>query len=330
MRVSDDTRVCAYCGKATLAGTEEPEHAIPAAINGRFTTRSVCVPCNRWAGQEIDQPWLNDPFVLDVRFEARIPDRRGKLLQRSPLLAGVTEDGRRIELGPDGIPELRNSVVRRDPETGEVHIVAPDQETLDKLVDRERKKAEADGKTFTAGAQGAMSERPQVSGTAMVSPGRWERMAAKAALALLAEARPAGWRRSLSAELLRTRMRDAKRAVSEVPLVSSDAVEAFAASPASAINVLTVGGHPILNVSLVGILTIRFALAGDLKGADLAWVSDPLDPRRSFSGTLGEVVYERHRARSGTSDGRVPLESAAAHDFLALFWRAEPPRTPSL
>ena len=58
--------------------------------------------------------------------------------QRSPLLTGVTEDGRRIGLSPDGIPELLNSIVRGDPETGEVHIVAPDQPTLDELATRSK------------------------------------------------------------------------------------------------------------------------------------------------------------------------------------------------
>lgn len=296
MSVSDDSTVCAYCGEPGLAGNEEPEHAIPAAINGRFATRAVCGPCNRWAGQEIDQPWLHDPFVLDVRFHARIPDRRGKLLQRSPLLAGVTEDGRRIELGSDGTPELRNSVVRRDPESGEVQVLAPDQATLDKLLERERKKAEAEaeGRSWTAGAQSAMSDRPQLSATGIVWPGRWERMAAKASLALLAEVQPAAWRRSPSAVLLRARMRDMSR--SQILLSSSEAVRSFAASPATAISLTTVSGTAILNASLLGVFTVPFALADDLKRIDLAWVSDPVDPSRSCSGTLAEVVYQRHRA----------------------------------
>lgn len=294
--MNDDSTVCAYCGRPTLTGNDEPEHAIPAAINGRFTTRAVCVPCNRWAGREIDQPWLNDPFVLEVRFEARVPDRRGKVLERSPFRTGVTQDGRRIELGPDGTPKLLNSVVRRDRETGEVHIVAPDQVTLDMLVERERRKAEPEGKSWTAGRQSTTSDRPRVSGTGMVWPGRWERMAAKASLALLAEVQPAAWRRSPSAVLLREKLRDMNRAVSQVGLYSSEAVESFAASPATAISVMTVGARPILNVSLVGIFTVRFALADDLKGTDQAWVSDPLDPRRSCSGTFTEVIYARHRA----------------------------------
>lgn len=294
--MSDDSTICAYCGEPTLAGGEEPEHAIPAAINGRFTTRAVCVPCNRWAGQEIDQPWLNDPFVLELRFAERIPDRRGKLVHRSPLLAGVAEDGRRIDLGSDGTPELRNSVVRRDAQTGEIEVVAPDQATLDTLIERERKKAEAEGKTWTPGQQRAASDRPHITVTAHVSPGQWERMAAKASLALLAEALPAAWRCSSSADLLRRTMRDMNRTVSQVQLFSSEAASTFAASPATAINVMTVAGRALLNASLLGVFTVRFALGDDLQGTDLAWVSDPLDPSRSFSGSLRQVVYERHRA----------------------------------
>lgn len=232
---------------------------------------------------------------MDLRFQAGIPDRRGKLLQRSPLLTGVTEDGRRIELGLDGTPELRNSVIRRDPETGEVHIRAPDQPTLDKLIDRERRRAEAEGKTWKRGRQTPVSDQPHVSGSAIVVPGRWERMAAKVSLALLAEAQPPVWRGSPSAALLRATMRNKNRPVSQIRLLSSKAVRSFAAPPATAITVITVGGRPILNVSLLGIFSVRFALADDLNGIDVVWVSDPLEPGRSFTGRLAQV-YQRQRA----------------------------------
>jgi len=121
-------------------------------------------------------------------------------------------------------------------------------------------------------------------------------MAAKASLALLAEALPAAWRCSSSADLLRRTMRDMNRTVWQVQLFSSEAASTFAALPAAAINVMTVAGRPLMNASLLGVFTVRFALADDLQGADLAWVRDPLDPSRSFSGSLGQVVYERHRA----------------------------------
>lgn len=93
-----------------LTGSEEFEHALPAAIGGRLTTNTVCVPCNRWAGRDIDQPWLDDPFVLDCHFEHQIPDRRGTI-NSSPFLTGKTEDWRWVSLGRDGVPVLRNAGV---------------------------------------------------------------------------------------------------------------------------------------------------------------------------------------------------------------------------
>lgn len=223
--------ICAYCGHARLTGDEEPEHAIPAAINGRYTTRTVCVPCNRWAGRYIDSPWLNDPIVMDIRCTSQVPDRRGKVLQRSPLLAGTAEDGRRVALVPDGQPVLLNSVVdRRD---DQVRIIAPDEATLAALIEREKRKVEADGKTWIPGVSQPGEDRPYVEFTGEISPAVWERMGAKMGLAILADTMPADWRSSTSAELLRTRMRDMSRTTSEVRLLSTDASDAFAATPAT-------------------------------------------------------------------------------------------------
>ena len=291
-----DSAYCAYCAEAVLDGSEGPEHAVPAAINGRFTTPSVCTPCNGWAGNEIDQPWLNDPFVLDARFAHRIPDRRGRLVKRSPWLAGVTDDGARVALGRDGVPVMRNSVVERDETTGTVRITAGDQATLDGLIDRERRRAERQGRSWTTGEQQALSTRPQVTGSVESSPGLWERLAAKAALALLAEARSAAWRRSPSAQILRERMRNMNLTVADVELFRDEVIASFAATPATAVIVRTVGPHVTLSVSLLGIFTLRFLLAEDLRGVDLAWVSDPVMPAHSCHGTLGEVLHARHVA----------------------------------
>jgi hypothetical protein len=91
-------------------------------------------------------------------------------------------------------------------------------------------------------------------------------------------------------------MRDMSRTVSQVQLLSSRTVAPFALPPATAISVLTVGRRAVLNVSLLGIFTVRFLLGEDLVGSDITWVSDPLDPSRSFQGMVAQVIYERHRA----------------------------------
>ena len=154
MNEDEDKQLCAYCGTPALTGAEEPEHIFPAAINGRLTTRTVCVSCNRAAGREIDQPWLTDPFVLDLRFSQRIPDRRGNVLERSPMLTGMTDDGRRVTMRPDGTPVQMNTPVKFDEQTGEYTISAGDQAALDDQLEKQRRKAEKQAKAFTAVSRG--------------------------------------------------------------------------------------------------------------------------------------------------------------------------------
>jgi hypothetical protein len=286
--------ICSYCAKATLTGDDEPEHAIPAAINGRYTTRTVCVSCNRWAGQYIDFPWLNDPIVLDVRRTAKVPDRRGNLLQRSPLLAGTTDDGRRVALGADGKPVLLNSVVDRGDD--QVRIIAPDEATLDALMEREKRKAEATGKTWTPGVSQRREDRPYVEVSSEISPAVWERMGAKMGLAILADTMPSDWRTSSSADLLRTRMRDMSRPASQASLLPTDASDPFAAAPATAITITSITRKSVLSVSLMGIFTVRFLLAADCANVDLTVVSDPINQAHSAKGTLAQVIYQRHKA----------------------------------
>lgn len=286
--------VCVYCAGAVLIGLEPPEHALPAAIGGRLTTDAVCEPCNTWAGRHIDQPWLDDPFVGHARFMHRIPDRRGGVLEHDPLLAGTTAEGQQIRMDRDGRPVALNSVVQRDEAGGEVRIIAKDQADLDRLLAREAKKAAAAGRTVDVGeGPTTVVDAPHVEGRAKVVPGQWERMAAKATLALLSTTQDPGWRRSGSADILRAVMLDLDRPAHAVRLMPTDDFEPFAAAPASAIVVTPLRGRPTAIASLLCNFSIAFELEDDLAGVDIAWVCDPLDPDRSFTGSMGLVVGRR-------------------------------------
>ncbi|MEJ7783724.1 MAG: HNH endonuclease [Solirubrobacteraceae bacterium] len=285
--------ICAYCGQASLTGSERAEHILPAAINGRLTTKTVCDNCNTWAGQNIDQPWLDDLFVRVTRYEHKVPDRRGNIIESDPLLGGQTADGVRIRIGRDGKPTALNSPVKRDDDAGEVHIIAKDEEDLKRLMKREITKAEAAGKAVSFGQAQPTSRRPAVQVTNCIVPGRWERMAAKLMLGLLADTQPEAWRLADSARDLRQRMRDAPRPANQVRLEPTEAFEPFAAKPCTAAVVVTLDGHAIGRVSLMGMWAITLALCDDLLGVDLAYVSDPLRPSKNVLGGIEHVVGTR-------------------------------------
>lgn len=286
--------ICAYCGEPKLTGTENPEHVLPAAINGRFTTRSVCGDCNEWAGEKVDQPWLEDPFVGHTRFVHEIPNRYGKLIEFDPLLTGETEDGTRIAIDRDGRPHALNSPIVYDEEADQYTIKAKDHEDAERLRGRFERRAEDEGKTAELGPMEERSEHPQVEGAAVIHPGHWARMAAKVTLGYLAETRPPEWRTSPTAEMLRNRMRDFDSGP-EFPLLSADDFARFAPSPATALVLTSVADGVSALVSLMGIFVVRMSLGDDMEGIDRAWVSDPVDPARSVEGTLREVVGLRNK-----------------------------------
>jgi hypothetical protein len=285
--------VCAYCAQQALTGNEDPEHVLPAAINARLTTNAVCNPCNRWAGRYIDQPWLDDVFVGHARFVHQIPDRRGKVLTHDPFLVGTTKDGTQIRMGKDGRPIALNSPVKRNPDTGDIQIIARNQADLDRLLAREIKKAEAAGKKLTAGKAQEVSHQPRVEASHQITPGAWERMAAKAVLGLLANTQPPAWRTSASADMLRQRLRNLDRPVNEVQMREAKIFHAFASAPASAVNIITIANRPCAGVSLLGTFAFYLELADDMRGVDITWVSDPMQPDRCAQGPLAEVLAKR-------------------------------------
>jgi hypothetical protein len=286
-------RRCAYCAEPNLTGEEPPEHPFAAAIKGRFVTYTVCQLCNEWAGEAIDQPWLNDVHVGHVRFLHAIPDRRGDVLKYDPLLAGVTADGRQIRLGRDGKPVALNSPVHRDRQTGEVQIHAKDEEHLNKLVERERRRAEAAGKHFHVGEPDRIEDQPEIRAKGKIFPSVWERMAAKIALALLAETQSADWRTSGTAADLRAVIHGPNRPQRDVAMLPGAIFAAFAPSPCSALVIATRAGRAYADVSLIGAFAFSVPLGAELVGADVAWVSDPKEPSGDVRGTFAEVVAAR-------------------------------------
>ena len=282
---------CVYCVEPVLTGSDDPEHAVPAAINGRFTTRAVCVNCNRWAGEEIDRPWLDDPFVRHVRFVHRIPDRRGNTIESDPLLTGTTASGRRITIGRDGRPKQLNSPVDRSKAPSEFSISARDHQDLDRLIDRELRKAGKTREDVDLPSPRVVEDQPAVKVQLEMNPSRWERIAAKMTLALLGENRAPEWRLGSSAGILRERMRD--REIKDVRMQRADSFRAFAAEPSTAIVVSSMRGVPAAFVSLLGVFAIMFPLTEDLRDVELGWVSDPLDPCASVSGPIARVAGAR-------------------------------------
>lgn len=55
--------ICAYCGLDRLDGKQKPEHPIPAVLDSEIVVFTICNECNRRAGREVDQPFLDDTVI---------------------------------------------------------------------------------------------------------------------------------------------------------------------------------------------------------------------------------------------------------------------------
>jgi hypothetical protein len=83
------------------------------------------------------------------------------------------------------------------------------------------------------------------------------------------------------------------RKADDVPLRPATAYEVVAPRPCSTVALHPFVKQPAAVVSLMGIFQLAIPLANDLSGLDVAWVSDPLEPSRSCSGSLAEVIGMR-------------------------------------
>lgn len=151
--------------------------------------------------------------------------------------------GQRVTVGRDGRPRALHPLVREH--EGERHITARSEAELAAIQRRLRERAERDGNTYHEGPAEISQERPAIEGRVCVSPGAWERMAAKVVLGVASEALPEMWRQSSAAAALRERLHDLERRADAVRLrPTPDFVGMLAPEPCSFVSSSTRSGSP--------------------------------------------------------------------------------------
>lgn len=262
-----------------------------------MVVRTVCEVCYGWAGEEIDQPFLADDFILLLRAEHDIRDPRGGLKRqrriRSPLARGFTADGIRITADENWIPSMTGRILE-DEAAGEYRIVAGTHEELRKLTDRVVRRATAKGLTATPRDIEEAAIQPEITGTLEIRPWVWRREIAKVALACGSVAYPENWRLSADAQLLRTWLRD----LSALPydhcpierVVETELQHVFLA-PAHGMFFMRgrSSNQTILTVVLFG--DIAFKIPVDTTGRPVPQVAWHLDPERPSE--QGETTFDR-------------------------------------
>jgi hypothetical protein len=203
--VANPRELCAYCLAAVLTGDEKPEHPIPASLGASLTVSTVCDECNTWTGREIDQPFLADSLLQAHRNVAGQRDpRRGKKarLVASPLLQGHTAEGDFITVDPEsGKPMRRSRIV--DLGEDRQQIRASSQDEAERLLERARKRATAEGKEIKIEEEERGEFQPEITVNFSMRTDAWRREAAKIGLAVGSLVYPPSWRSSEDAHRLR-------------------------------------------------------------------------------------------------------------------------------
>ena len=201
----EPSELCAYCLTVLLTGGEKPEHAIPASLGASLTVRTVCDACNEWTGREIDQPFLADSLLQAGRSLAGQRDpRRGKKSRpiASPLLQGYTADGDFFTVDPETNKPVRRSRIV-DLGEGRQQIRASSPEEAERLLERARKRAVAEGKEIKIENEEHREIQPEITVDFTMRTDVWRREAAKIALAIGSHVYPPAWRLSQDAHRLR-------------------------------------------------------------------------------------------------------------------------------
>jgi nucleotide-binding universal stress UspA family protein len=298
-------RLCAYCVEQQLDGTQRPEHPLAAALRSSIRVYCVCDPCNTWAGIEVDQWFLDDPFVLELRSSLDVRDpRHPDRPIPSPLLRGHDENGIWIASDADGNPRMPDGGIVDDGD-GTFRVIAASQERAEEILDKFRRRAEAAGWKVEFGEWQTEDVRPAITGTLKVRPWRWRRAVAKAALACAAEVFDEAWRTGPDAARLREWMRDPKALpYDHCPLRNvSDSIFAHVVPPPSNAVFFTrsEAGGVVANIVLLGTQLAQIVV--DSEGRALptrAWLTDPArpngDPRMTYAELTSGLAAERLRS----------------------------------
>lgn len=289
--------ICPYCARPCLIGGEKPEHPIPAALGASLSVDTVCEPCNAWSGREIDQPFLEDDWVLEYRSQSGVVDpRRGSRARppRSPFLrGGFTEEGDFVSLDEHGQPQMRSRII--DLGEGRFEIRASSEEEVARLLRRVERRT---GKTAKLEAVTQHSSQPRIRNQIIVKPVIWQRMAAKIGLAVGSVVYDLDWRTGLDAGRLREWLNGEDAATEDgqssgfVPRqVSGTPFEGFCENGEHLLLFLRSGEGTHLAVVLFG--AVSFSVPVETSGEPTrrtAWRLDPKRPRVDGLTTLDVLL----------------------------------------
>jgi HNH endonuclease len=291
--------LCAYCLKAVLAGDEKPEHPIPASLGASLTVPTVCDRCNEWAEREIDQPFLTDSMLQAHRSLAGQRDpRRGKRarLVPSPLLQGYTADGDFFTVDPEtNKPVRRSRIIDLGNDRQEIRASSPEE--AERLLERARKRAAAEGKELKIEGEERGEVQPEITVDFTMRTDVWRREAAKIGLAVGSLIYPPSWRSSEDAHRLREWMnnRDSSTEDGQAPPLVPDHIEpgTFVSEGAEHLLYFMRPGDndTFLNVVLFG--CSYFAVPVDTTGMPVpqqAWRLDWRRPSKDGATTLDDLV----------------------------------------
>jgi len=300
MTAADPTEICVYCATARLTGRERPEHVIPAALGASLTVRTVCDDCNTWAGREIDQPFLADSLLREYRsmVDQRDPRRRNPRRVPSTLLRGVTSEGDFVAFDRDTQRPVMGSRIVELGE-GRYQIRAGSEEEAQRLLERMRTRAAAEGKEVRIEEEQRGESRPEIQAGISVHGDAWRREAAKIGLAIGSLVYAAGWRTSDDAHRLREWMHDRDPRTADggapalVPIPIGNLAPLVRHNEHLAFFMRLSDSWTYVNIVLFG--TTLFAVpvnSTDAPPPRAAWRLDWLEPNKDGTTTFDELMLD--------------------------------------